>query len=486
LRILLDYRPALRERTGVGEYVHELAAALTRHLAPDDALTLFSSSWKDRLPADRVPGARIVDARIPVQVLNMAWHRLGWPPVEQFAGPIDIAHSLHPLLMPARRATQLVTVHDLDFLDHPERTRAEIRRDYRTLAPDHARRAAAVVTISRFTAAEVERRLGIPRDRIVICAPGAPAWSPRPGPAPGGPILFMGTLEPRKNVGVLLEAYATLLAMMPGAPPLWLAGGATAAAAPWLRAIAEPPLAGHVEHLGYIAADRRYTSTVRRCSSSIAPEGFGMPVLEAMTAGVPVIVSNRALPEPATPRRSSSLMTRRIRRRDAPLSDRPCCRAGGDSARFLPSSSYPGTPARRRSPLTPVCARMTLPARSRSVSMRVSLAHRVGRYLGELLRRWAVRPDAPARRFALDPEALPFVRTVPEAANVREVVAGSDAARGGADALRAVRADPPTSSSPAPAWPLALGVPLAVTIHDVSFAASPTGSVRVKGRAGGC
>ena len=302
LRILLDYRPALRERTGVGEYVHEIAAALTRHLAPTDTLTLFSSSWKDRLPADRLPGARVVDAHVPVQLLNMVWHRLGWPPVERFAGPIDIAHSLHPLLMPARRATKVVTIHDLDFLDHPERTRGEIRRDYAALAPEHARRAAAVVTVSRFTAGEVERRLGVARERIVVCSPGAPAWAPRPEPPPRGPILFMGTLEPRKNVGVLLEAYATLLAMMPDAPPLWLAGSATPAAAPWLRAIAEPPLAGHVEHLGYIASDRRY-ELYARASMLVLPshlEGFGIPVLEAMTVGVPVIASRRgALPEVA-------------------------------------------------------------------------------------------------------------------------------------------------------------------------------------------
>jgi glycosyltransferase involved in cell wall biosynthesis len=302
LRILLDYRPALRERTGVGEYVHEIATALTRQLAPADRLTLFSSSWKDRLPADRVPGTRVVDARIPVRALNLAWHRLGWPPIERFAGPLDIAHSLHPLLMPTRRAKQIVTVHDLDFLDHPERTRGEIHRDYATLAPRHARRADAVVTISRFTAGEVERRLGVARDRIVICSPGAPRWPPRPAPAPRGPILFMGTLEPRKNVGVLLEAYEALRQMMPDAPPLWLAGGATAAAAPWLRAIAEPPLAGHVEHLGYIPADRRY-DLYARASMLILPshlEGFGIPVLEAMTVGVPVIVSRRgALPEVA-------------------------------------------------------------------------------------------------------------------------------------------------------------------------------------------
>lgn len=300
VRILLDYRPALRERTGVGEYAHELAVAVTRLLRPDDQLMLFSSSWKDRLPGDRVPGAHVVDVRVPVRVLNAAWHRLGWPPVERFAGGIDVAHSLHPLLMPARRAARVVTVHDLDFLDHPERTRAEIRRDYGALAAAHAQRADAVVTVSRFTAGEVERRLGVPRDRIVIVSSGAPAWTPRAVQPARGPILFMGTLEPRKNVGLLLDAYRRLLDRVPDAPPLWLAGGASEAAAPWLRAIAQPPLAGHVVHLGYVMAERRH-ALYAEASMLVLPshlEGFGIPVLEAMTAGVPVIVSTGgALPE---------------------------------------------------------------------------------------------------------------------------------------------------------------------------------------------
>jgi glycosyltransferase involved in cell wall biosynthesis len=300
LRILLDYRPALRERTGVGEYVHEIAAALARQLGPDDALTLFSSSWKDRLPAGRIPGARIVDARVPVRLLNLAWHRLEWPPVERLAGPHDIAHSSHPLLMPSRAAKQVITIYDLDFLDHPERTRAEIRRDYARLAPVHAPRAAAVVTISRFTADAIQQRLGVPADRIVICPPGAPAWQARATPAPRGPILFMGTLEPRKNLGALLGAYAKLREMDSAAPPLWLAGGVTEASTPWLRAIAEPPLRGHVTHLGYIESEARY-GVYAQASMLVLPshlEGFGMTVLEAMTVGVPVVVSRRgALPD---------------------------------------------------------------------------------------------------------------------------------------------------------------------------------------------
>lgn len=299
----MDYRPALVARSGVGEYVHELASALVGQLPRGDRLFLFSSSWKDRLSSDNVAGAGVVDARIPVRLLNLLWHRLEWPSVETLGGAADVVHSLHPLLMPARAAARVVTVHDLDFLDHPERTRAEIRRDYAALTPAHVRRADAVVTVSRFTAAELIRRFDLQSDRIFVCSPGAPAWTPRTVPPPtGAPILFMGTLEPRKNVGTLLRAYARLREQLPSAPRLVLAGGRTPASAEWLRMASAPPLAGHVDYVGYVSGDRR-RQMYEEAGMLVLPshhEGFGLPVLEAMTVGVPVVASRRgALPEVA-------------------------------------------------------------------------------------------------------------------------------------------------------------------------------------------
>ena len=187
MRVLLDYRPALRQRSGVGEYTHQLVKALLAAF-PADApgapleLTLFSSSWKDRLvlPEGELPGAATIDRHVPVSVLNRAWHRFGWPPAELLTGRrFDVTHSLHPLILPSRAAAHVVTIHDLDFLAHPERTRAEIRRDYPALARDHAHRADRVIVPSRFTAGEVERLLGVPADRISVCPPGAPDWAPR-------------------------------------------------------------------------------------------------------------------------------------------------------------------------------------------------------------------------------------------------------------------------------------------------------------------
>jgi glycosyltransferase involved in cell wall biosynthesis len=304
VRVLIDYRAALRERSGVGEYTHELVEALAATIEPSALdLTIFSSSWKDRLQFQgRQPGrVRTIDRKVPVSLLNFAWHRLEWPPAEVLAGrAFDVTHSLHPLLLPARHAAQVVTIHDLDFLVHPERTRAEIRRDYGALAADHARRADGVIVVSRFTASEVQRRLDVPPEKISVCSPGAPPWPARQAAPRDGYVLFMGTLEPRKNVGGLFDAYERLVARLRNPPPLVLAGNTTEASLPWLERASRPPLGGHVRHIGYVSPRdrRRVYESARLLVQPSFEEGFGIPVLEAMTLGVPVVASNRgALPE---------------------------------------------------------------------------------------------------------------------------------------------------------------------------------------------
>jgi glycosyltransferase involved in cell wall biosynthesis len=306
VRILVDYRPALRERTGAGEFVHELVRAYARMpAAADDEVAIFTSSWKDR-PAAHLPvelGSRVVDRRVPVLWLNYLWHRLEWPPVESLAGTFDVVHAAHPLLIPARRAAQVITIHDLFFLLEPERTRAEIRRDYPALAGDHARRADAVVTPSRHTAGLIRQRLGVEANRIYLCSPGAPGWQTlgrEPHLPPDGYVLFVGTLEPRKNVAGLIGAYARLVDAGRPMPPLVLAGRATPDARDLLDAIQRPPLAGHVEHRGYvpIGERERLYAGARLFVMPSFDEGFGLPVLEAMSAGIPVVASTGgSLPE---------------------------------------------------------------------------------------------------------------------------------------------------------------------------------------------
>jgi glycosyltransferase involved in cell wall biosynthesis len=241
--------------------------------------------------------------------------------------------------MPSREAAQVITIHDLNFLLHPERTRAEVRRDYPRHARGHAQRADAIIVPSAFTASEVERHLGVTADRIAVCPHGAPDWTPRSTPPSDGYVLFFSTLEPRKNVGGLLDAYEQLVEgpadrfrqgfgaeeaephaqpidaasgspvalKAPRAeggsrtlPELVLAGRATEEAAPWLERIARPPLKGFVRHIGYVEPVNRRAlyDGARLLVMPSFEEGFGIPVLEAMSAGVPVVAADRgSLPE---------------------------------------------------------------------------------------------------------------------------------------------------------------------------------------------
>jgi glycosyltransferase involved in cell wall biosynthesis len=315
VRILLDYRPAIKDRTGVGEFVHELARALVR--TGSDEVAVLATSLRDRPSSHAVKelsGVRIIDRRVPVRGLTWSWNRLGWPPVEWLAGAADVVHAQSPLLIPARKAARVITIHDLDFLAAPERSEAEMRRDYPVLARAHARRADHVVVSSRHVAGEVEHHLGVPPHRISVCSPGAPAWTRHVAraraeqagasdtPVIQGPILFVGTLEPRKNLAVLLEAFARLRHRRPDAPSLVLAGRPRSSVASLLDRLKSPPFAGYVTAPGYVSEAARQ-ALYRDAQMLVLPsldEGFGLPVLEAMACGVPVVVSDRgALPEVA-------------------------------------------------------------------------------------------------------------------------------------------------------------------------------------------
>ncbi len=307
VHVVVDYRPALRAKTGIGEYVHELARALAATAGPGRTLTLFSSSWADRVDRDAAGGigaAAIVDRRVPVRALTWGWHRLEWPPIEWLAGACDVAHSPTPLLVPARRAARVVTVFDLHFLRHPEQVAGAVRRDFTPIARQHVARADHVIAGSAYAAQLVMRELHVPAAQVTSTPLGPPAWADGVRTARRGQrgdrFLFIGTLEPRKNVGVLLDGYAALLARRPDAPPLVLAGHVTQAGQPWAARAAEAPLAGHVTVAGYVddAARRALYTQARAVVVPSLDEGFGLPALEAMACGVPVVVAPvGALPE---------------------------------------------------------------------------------------------------------------------------------------------------------------------------------------------
>jgi glycosyltransferase involved in cell wall biosynthesis len=266
VRVLVDYRPALRGRTGIGEYVHELARALAWSHAADVHLTAFAASWTDRISGDAqadLPGVRLVERPLPVGALRWAWHRLSWPPVEWLAGAHDVVHSPTPLLVPARRAAQVVTVFDLHFLHAPDDARDVAQRHFAVRVRDHVRRADHVVAGSPYAAALVAQELGVEAARITTTPLGAPRWAGevlrRRSGSTGDTLLFLGTLEPRKNVGLLLDAYERLLVRRPSVPPLVLAGALAPGGEGWVARTVRPPLAGRVRVTGYVSEAERRT-----------------------------------------------------------------------------------------------------------------------------------------------------------------------------------------------------------------------------------
>src|SRR5262245_55282230 len=214
----LDLRPSLIRSTGAGAYIFNLARRLPG-LSPADRFYFFSASLRDRYPEDGWPAnATLVDRRLPVRVLNLAWNRLGWPPLDRLVGaPLDLVHSPHPLIVPGN-GRRIVTVHDLFFLKHPELTTAEIRRDYAPLVREHVRRADGVLTVSQHTASEIRRLLDVPEEKLGVTLNGVDPLFRTPVSdddvtavlarhrLPRGAILYVGSDEHRKNLVTLVMA----------------------------------------------------------------------------------------------------------------------------------------------------------------------------------------------------------------------------------------------------------------------------------------
>ncbi|MGH9673359.1 MAG: glycosyltransferase family 4 protein [Bryobacteraceae bacterium] len=205
-------------------------------------------------------------------------------------------HGLNQRLPPRRSGPTVVTFHDLFVLTEAYSTR-EFRRRFAAQARDAAEKADLIIAVSRFTAGQVEELLGVDPRRIRVISHGV-----RPaGPATAARepmILFVGAVQTRKNVLRLVEAFE----QMPAGWRMVLAGSAGFGAGEILSRIAASPRATDIEIPGYVP-DARLRELYRAASIFAFPsldEGFGMPVLEAMAYGVPVVTSRRsALPEVA-------------------------------------------------------------------------------------------------------------------------------------------------------------------------------------------
>jgi glycosyltransferase involved in cell wall biosynthesis len=292
VRIVVDVTPLALPRTGIGNYVLGMLRGLTEAGAEHEvvAFSAVAPPGKRRIEAalDGVPvERRLVLVPPKSHYWRTAWSRLGRGPVEWLAGPLDVFHFSDWMYPPQRAGVRATTIHDLLPLRHPNWVHPQTYRMHSRKYAHAARTCDLIVVNSEFTAGDVVELLGFPRERICVAYPAVgPAFEPD-GPARdlGGPyVLSVATLEQRKNVETLLEAMPLVRARR---PDLRLAVvGATGWQAPTLNA--EGVLA-----LGYVD-DGELAALYRGAEVFVFPsrfEGFGMPIIEAMACGTPVVAS---------------------------------------------------------------------------------------------------------------------------------------------------------------------------------------------------
>ncbi|MBM3795907.1 MAG: glycosyltransferase family 4 protein [Acidobacteria bacterium] len=292
LRVAIDTNPLYVTRAGVARYVRGLMRGLAGLDAPDS--TWLPLAWEvENFSYDQ-----------PTRALKTAFRELIWAPWlaprRLLAAGTELLHStVEAVISPPVNVAHVVTLHDLALLRHPERFRrwqrfAGTRRLQRLAAVDH------IICISQFTADEAMRLLGLPARRLAVVHNGLDDLTPVAGEPPPAPIaskeffLFVGSLEPGKNLALLRSVWNAAATSGQPLPPLLIAGTR------WQGVPNEGPPPADWHFLGHVP-DALLAQLYQRALALVFPskyEGFGLPVLEAMGRGCPVICSPVAsLPE---------------------------------------------------------------------------------------------------------------------------------------------------------------------------------------------
>ncbi|HET9076280.1 MAG TPA: glycosyltransferase family 1 protein [Acidimicrobiales bacterium] len=293
--VALDTTPLLGQRTGIGVAV----AGFVQHLAGRPGLDLVgygltARGWRS-VAANLPPGFRCRPRPAPAGLLLDAWSRWDWPPAEWWAGPADLVHGTNFVVPPARRARRLVSVWDLTAVHRPELC-TPVSRRYPHLVARAVAGGAWVHTGSHHVAAEIAGHFGADPARILVVPPGVevPAGAAgRPGPGGGGPpyVLALGRTEPRKDLPTLVRGFDLVAEAHPdlelriAGPPGWAEEGVAAA-------ISASPFAGRIRRMGWVDDAPSLIAGAAVFAYPSVYEGFGLPPLEAMALGVPVVATS--------------------------------------------------------------------------------------------------------------------------------------------------------------------------------------------------
>jgi glycosyltransferase involved in cell wall biosynthesis len=291
VRIVFDVSPLSHALLGIGRYLRGSLGGLVEAAGDEHEIVPFAPTSPQGLRA--IPAAL---AGIPVEprlrflpfahVWRQAWSRAGRPPAERFLGPFDVLHYSDWMYPPQRAGVRATTIHDLVPLRFPEWVPGRTYRMHGAKYRD-ARRCDVIFANSAFTARDVVELLGVPAERVRVAYPGVePHFRPDGERADlDAPyVLSVATLEPRKNLGVLVSAFRRL-----GRDDLKLA---LVGAAGW----GEQPSLDHpgIVRLGFVD-DEELARLYRGAAVFAYPsrfEGFGIPIVEAMASGVPVVASS--------------------------------------------------------------------------------------------------------------------------------------------------------------------------------------------------